>query len=216
MQEVETSRWGRRREWEDAPIRSSAPKVLSRLREATCQRQTLMRFLRGRVLINFMTKHVNIKGLQIQFSAVKKMPFYCLRWTGLSLHGGSAQLCSCQPTAQVHVLTSPKGSGQPRYLLSLSSKTPLEGRQIHRPGGNCRATLAPQVFLRQLLDPQFFLPAAILQTSSNSSREDTVLRHTILGDKFLTYSTALGTDSQFEKWCLQTWLPSKAVEITSA
>lgn len=88
MQEVETSRWGRRREWEDALIRSSAPKVLSRLWEATCQRQTLMRFLRGRMLINFMTKHVNIKSLQIQFSAVKKMPFYWLRWTGLSLWSG--------------------------------------------------------------------------------------------------------------------------------
>lgn len=141
-----------------------------------------------------------------------------LKWAPSSgcCHGGWAQLCSCKPTAQVNMLTSPKDSGQPWYLLTLTSKTPLEGKQIPRPGGNCRATLAPQVFHRQLLHPRLFIPTGVLQASSNGSRDDTILCHAILGDKFLRYITALGTDSQFEKWCLQTWLPSKAVEIASA
>lgn len=136
---MDTNRWGRRREWEDTPIRSPAPKVLSRLWEATCQRQTSMRFLRGWMLINFMTKHVNIKGLQIQFSAAMKMPFYWLKGTGLPLWSGHQAMAvvltarrfitTMQPANPIPRCTrwpSPKDSGQPWYLLTLTSKTPLE------------------------------------------------------------------------------------------
>lgn len=52
-----------------------------------------MRFLRGWTLINLATKHVNIKGLQMQFSALKKMPLHWPRGTGLPLWG------RYQPTA---------------------------------------------------------------------------------------------------------------------
>ena len=199
---MDTNRWGRRREREDTPIRSSAPKVLSRLREAACQRQTLMRFLRGWMLINFMTKHVNIKGLQIHFSAVKKMPFYWPRGTGLPPWSGHQTMAvvltvwsvittvqPANPVPRCMCWPSPKDSGQLWYLLTLTSKTPLEGK--HRPGGNCRATLVSQVYHRQLPDPCLFIPAAVLQASSNSSREDTVLCHVILGVKFSRYITPL-------------------------
>lgn len=120
-QEVDTNRWGRRREWEDTPIRSPAPKVLSRLWEATCQRQTSMRFLRGWMLINFMTKHVNIKGLQIQFSAVMKMPFYWLKGTGLPLWSGH-QATAVVLTAQRFITTVQPANPVPRCMRWPSPK----------------------------------------------------------------------------------------------
>lgn len=144
---MDTNRWGRRREWENTPIRSSAPKVLSRLWEATCQRQTLMRFSRGWMLISFITKHVNIKGLQTQFSAVKKMPFSWLRGTGLPLWSGHQALAvvltvchhncaTCKPSPQRNVLAFSKGLwtalippslSRPRLLWKENKYTGQEG-----------------------------------------------------------------------------------------
>lgn len=62
--------------------------------------------------------------------------------------------------------------------------------------------MVSQVYHRQLPDPRLSIPAAVLQASSNSSKEDNVLCQVILGFKFSRDISALGISSQFDAYKL--------------
>lgn len=175
------------------------------------------------MLINFMTKHVNIKDLQIQLSAMKKIPFYWLRRTPLppwSRHQAMTVLLTVRRVITTVQPANPvprcmcwpplKDSGNPGTSPSsgTSSFQALEGKQIHRPGELQSYPGFPSVSQKG--------PQSLSFQSCCHSTDQLQGSYCSLScdfeSKIFKYINALGTNSQFEKWCLQIWLPSRLSE----